>query len=191
MAELRRCFEKSSTFTDASSLGNVRGAYPLDLFTLVRAYHLHEAHPENDLYIYVLVMALWVEALENRHFSLDTRYAIIGTLLFFFCIQESLMDLTTLRERPNRLNQHVTFATCGKARRSVCTLVAQLITLQSGNSNLNLDYIGSHTVENYVGNIRLICHRDNRAVTVERQVSLNWCVICYEISASSAMSQRA
>jgi hypothetical protein len=42
-------------------------------------------------------MALWVEALENRQFSLDTRSTIIRTLLFFFCIQESLMNLTTVR----------------------------------------------------------------------------------------------
>jgi hypothetical protein len=49
MTELRIYFEKSSTFTDASSLGKTGDAYPLDPFTLVRAYHLHEAHIENDL----------------------------------------------------------------------------------------------------------------------------------------------
>jgi hypothetical protein len=43
MTELHRYFQKSSTFTDASSLGTMRNAYLLDLFTLVRAYHLHEA----------------------------------------------------------------------------------------------------------------------------------------------------
>jgi hypothetical protein len=79
MTGLRRYFEKSSTFTDASSLGKMRDAYPLDLFTLVRACHMHEAQPENDLFIDIPVIARRVEALENRHFSLDTRPTIIRT----------------------------------------------------------------------------------------------------------------
>jgi hypothetical protein len=161
MTELRRYFEKSSTFIDANSLGKMRDAYSLDLFTLVRAYPLNEVHAENDLFIYVLVMALWVEALENRHLSLDMRSTIIVTLLLFFCIQESLMDSTTLREKPNRLNQHVTFATRRKLCRFVFTRTAQLIALQSGNCNLGLDGIGWYMVENYIGNIQSICHGDN------------------------------
>jgi hypothetical protein len=116
-------------------------------------------------------MALWVEILENRHFSLDTRSTIIETLVLFFCIQESLTERTTLREKPNRLGQDVSFARHGKLRRFVYILAAQLIALQSGNSTLGLDPIGSHTIENYVGNIQSICHDDKLAITVEHQVS--------------------
>jgi hypothetical protein len=58
ITKLPRYFEKSSTFTDASSLGKMRDAYPLDLFTLVRASHLHETHAENDLFTDVLLVAL-------------------------------------------------------------------------------------------------------------------------------------
>jgi hypothetical protein len=85
MAELARYFEKSSTFTDASCLGKVRNAYPFDLFTLVQAYHLHEAHAEDDFFRYVLAMALWVEDLENRHFSLgrNPRKSEFCCFLFF------------------------------------------------------------------------------------------------------------
>jgi hypothetical protein len=49
MTQLRRYFQKSSTFTDASSLEKMREAYPSALFTPVRADHLHDAHAENDL----------------------------------------------------------------------------------------------------------------------------------------------
>jgi hypothetical protein len=78
------------------------------------------------------------------------------------------MNLNTLREKPNRLNQGVAFATCRKLRRFACTLEAQLISLQRGNSNLGLDRTGSHTVENYIGNIQSICHGDHWAVNAER-----------------------
>jgi hypothetical protein len=93
------------------------------------------------------------------------------TLLLSFCIQEHLMDLITLREKPNRLNQHVIFATRGKLSWFECTLAAQLIALQRGNFSLGCDCIGLYTVENHIGNIRSNCHGDNQAVTVERQVS--------------------
>jgi hypothetical protein len=81
------------------------------------------------------------------------------------------MDLTMLREKPNRLNQNVTFGTRGKLHRSVWAVAVQLIALRCGNSNLDLDRIRSHTVENYIGNARSICHGDNRAVTDKREAS--------------------
>jgi hypothetical protein len=116
-------------------------------------------------------MVLWVEALENCYFRMDMRSTIIETLLLFFCIQGSLMDLTSLCEKPNRRTHHVTFATREKLRWFVCTLAPQLIALRSGNSNLGLDHIGSQMVENHVGNTRSTCHGDHRAVIVTHQVS--------------------
>jgi hypothetical protein len=86
-------------------------------------------------------------------------------------IQESPMELSGLREKPKAYDHHVTFASRAKLRRFVCTLTAQLLSLRSGNSNLGLDRIGSHTEENYIGNIRSTCHGDNRPVTVSRQIS--------------------
>jgi hypothetical protein len=129
-------FEKFLIFTDATSLGKIRDAYPLDLFKLLRAYHLSEAHAENDIFVYILVMAL-----ENRHLSMDTIFTIIETLLFFFCIQESLMDLTSLCEKPNGRTHHATFATRGKLPGFACTLAASLIPMRSGNSNFGLDLL--------------------------------------------------
>jgi hypothetical protein len=171
MAELRRYFGQSPTFTDSTSLGKMRDTYPLDLFTLARAFQLRENNAIDDTFIYILVFGLWVEAIENRHFDVELRATIIETLLLFWSVQDSLMALSPLREKAGRYERHVTFASRAKLRRFICTLAAQLLALRSGNSNLGLDRIGSHTEENYIGNIRSICHGDNRAKTVRRQVS--------------------
>jgi hypothetical protein len=55
-----------------------------------------------------------------------------------------------------------------KLRHFVWTPGSQLSALRSGNMNLGLDRIVSHTDKNYLCNIRSICHGVNRAVTVIR-----------------------
>jgi hypothetical protein len=74
--------------------------------------------------------------MENRHFDVEIRALIIETLLLFALIQESLIELSGLREKPNAYDHHVTFASQAKLRHFVCTLAAQLRSLRSGNSNL-------------------------------------------------------
>jgi hypothetical protein len=98
-------------------------------------------------------MRLWVGAMENRHFDVEIRVLITETLLPFALIQENLMELSGLLEKPNAYDHHVTFASRAKLRHFVCTLAAQLLSLRNDNSNLGLDRIGSDTEENYSGNI--------------------------------------
>jgi hypothetical protein len=93
---LPQYFGKSPTFTDSTSLGKMRDSYPLDLFSLARAFHLQEHHSNDDLF-----MGFGVEAMENRHFDVEIRGLIIETLLLFALIQESLMEVSGLREKPN------------------------------------------------------------------------------------------
>jgi hypothetical protein len=75
--------------------------------------------------MYMLFMGLWVEAMENRYFDVEIRALIIETLLLFALIQESLMELSGLREKPKAYDHHVTFASRAKLRRFVYTLAAQ------------------------------------------------------------------
>jgi hypothetical protein len=141
----------------------MRNSYPLHLFSLARAVYLREHHSNNDLFMYILFMGLWVDV--------EIMALIIETLLLFALIHESLMELNGLRQKPNACDHHVTFASRAKLRRFVCTLAAQLLSLRSGNSNLGRDRIGSYIKEDYIGNIRSICHGANRPVTVSRQIS--------------------
>jgi hypothetical protein len=176
MARLARFFKdrKSQTFLDGSSLGKMRDSYPLDLFTLKRAFRIADQGGNVDEFLYVLVFGLWMEAVENPNFSLETRMVIIDTLLLFFMTLGKLMKAVTnspLRQKKQGQGSNVTFATENKIKRFVCTLFAQRAALGSGDVNLGLDRIGSHTEENYIGNIRRICHGDNRTVTVKHQVS--------------------
>jgi hypothetical protein len=86
-------------------------------------------------------MTSWVEAIENQYLNVHAHSAMI----------ESLIELTCLREKRYRSNRDVTFA---------------ILALRSGNPDLTPDRIGLHTEKNYIGNIRSICHGDNRAAIV-------------------------
>jgi hypothetical protein len=172
MADLVRILkEKSRTFLDGSTLGKMRDSYPLDLFTLQRAFDIRTNGGNEDAFLYVFIFGLWAEAVENRKFNIQTRMVILETLLLFFMTLGKIMEGSPMAQNKRRDVSAVTFVSRKKVFRCACTLSAQLAALSSQCKHLGLDRIGSHTEENYIGNIRRICHGDNRAGTVKHQVA--------------------
>jgi hypothetical protein len=172
MDELAKLFEEySSTFRDTSNLGKMKDSYPLDLFTLKRAFKLEQIG-NADQFMYIFIFGLWMEAIENPDFNLGTRLVIIETLLLFFVTLGKVLEHSQMPKKKGQdADCIVTFVSEGKIKRFACTLAAQHTALMSGGENLGLDRIGSHTEENYIGNIRRICRGDNRASFVKKQVS--------------------
>jgi hypothetical protein len=76
-------FAKLPTFIDDSPLGKMRDCYRLDVFTLGRASVLFVGRNNIDEFLYIFIMGLWSEALENRHFPWATRILIIETPMHF------------------------------------------------------------------------------------------------------------
>jgi hypothetical protein len=66
---------------------------------------------------------------------------------------------------------YVTFVSRKKLERFICTLSVQLTGILLEDPELGLDWIGSHTEENLIGNIRFICYGDNRMDNVKHQVA--------------------
>jgi hypothetical protein len=79
-------FAKSPTFTDNHRLGKMCDCYPIDLFTLRRAYILFVHRNNIDEFLYIFIIWLWSEVLENRHFPWSTRILILETFLHFFYV---------------------------------------------------------------------------------------------------------
>jgi hypothetical protein len=67
MEVIARHFEESLTFTDHTPLGKMRDTYPLDRFTLQRAHVFFVEGDNTDAFLYVLIMALWTEVIEDLH----------------------------------------------------------------------------------------------------------------------------
>lgn len=168
-------FETSPTFTDDSPLGKMRDSYPLDLFTLQRAFVLYQQQDNLSNFLYLFVFGLWSEALENRHFHPMTRVLILETLMTFFYAQYSLlqpgMHHPAILQKRSGESDFVTFAPENKLKRYICTLSGQIVGLHLDDPDLGIDRIGSHTEENFIGNVRTICHGDHRWCTVLHQLA--------------------
>jgi hypothetical protein len=174
MDGIAKYFDLSPTFTDNSPLGKMRDCYPLDLFTLRRAHILFERGNNINEFLYIFIMALWSEAIENRLFSWEHRIAILETLMNYFYVQyEYIMKkkYSGVAQKRTSSNSYVTFVSKKKLQRFLCTLAGQYTGILLEDPNLGLDRIGSHTEENFIGNIRSICHCDNRIDNVEHQVA--------------------
>jgi hypothetical protein len=119
------------TFTGSTALGKMRDAHPLDLFTLRRAFVRFTQATNIDGFLYLFVMALWTEAVENRQFSVPIRTLILETLLLFFYVQYSLVSTKSIYpmifQKSWKLNNGVAFATNGKIAKDHLHFVSSIV----------------------------------------------------------------
>jgi hypothetical protein len=68
-------------------------------------------------------------------------------------------------------NGYVTFVSRKKLERFICTISGQLTGVALEDPDLGLDRIGSHIEENFIGNMRSICHGDDRIDNMKHQMA--------------------
>jgi hypothetical protein len=172
---ITQCFERSPTFADNSSLGKMRDCYLFDLFNLRRAHVLVQREENIDELLYIFILGLWTEAVENRLFNSDRRILILETLRDFFDVQYSLIienkKHRVVIQKETAGKTYVIFVLRKKLERFICTLSGQLTGILLEDPELGLDRIGSHTEEKLIGNIHSICNGDDRMDNVKRQVA--------------------
>jgi hypothetical protein len=149
MDGIATAFEPSTTFTDDTPFGKMPDDYPLDLFTLRRAFVLYKRRSNIDEFLYVFAFVPWSQAVENRLFNVPVRIALLETLLQFFYVQYTLIMAQKVHpgvcQKRSPRGAWVTFATAKKLKRFICTLAGQLVGLLLEDPDLGLDRIGSHT----------------------------------------------
>jgi hypothetical protein len=176
VTELSRIFGAMRFLTDFSPIGQVRDSYPLSLFTLQNPLFA-STDSEPDLFLYLLIHAIWEKSLLNQELSMSMRLFMLQMVSYFmyeihFTIQQ-LKEQRTLRvtEKKTALSSDVTFATLSKLRRMILTVLGQIYAISFFPSRLGLDRIGSHIEENYIGILRQRCCSNNQAETVFRAVA--------------------
>jgi hypothetical protein len=100
---------------------------------------------------------------------------LLETLMDYVYVQYQLIiqkkKHSTVAQKNNFNNGCMTFVSREKLQRFICTISGQLKGVALEDPDLLLDRIGSHTEENLIGNIRSICHGDNRIDNVEHQLA--------------------
>jgi hypothetical protein len=140
MQRIAKYFEASPTFLDDAQLGKMRDSYPLDLFTLYRAYVVMQKG-NSDGFFDRLIFALWTVAIENRKVNMSIRSAIIETLFPLFFNREALVQfkITFLRGRSSPIITTVTMGSRKTIQRFICRLTARYVALLTHDPSFGLD----------------------------------------------------
>jgi hypothetical protein len=74
-------------------------------------------------------------------------------------------------EEISHASGRVCFAPEKKLQRFICTMAGQLARMQLREGDYGLERIGSQSEEHFIGNIRSMCHDENRFDTVRHEVA--------------------
>ena len=181
---LEEILHLGNPLTEKSSLAKMRDQYPLNIFTIYNAIILIN-NGENNAFYYVLLYALWNEALTNPKLAKNTRFYLLQVVLICFIKMYNLYVKNkfteTVSENNTQKKLYVTFCTKSKMIRIIITLIAVCSEfIKENNSNCGLDRLGNHPIENYIGLIRSLCNSDHRYETVIHNVSRHILVNSFE-----------
>ena len=143
---------------DNSSIGKMRDAYPLQLFTIKNSLILLNQYTKES-FIYFVVFAFWSEAQLNEHLKPKTRVFLINTLIhiFFHFFNEYSKKLPENVSMKNSPYCSQLFLSTNKIQRIIPTLIAESFSITRFCDGLGIDRLSSHPCENRIGNIRSDC----------------------------------
>ena len=156
--------------SDKSQIGKMRDFYPLELFTTSNVIKLLEAELYADAFFFV-PHTLLLLAIRVPFFTSDFRLKLLAAsyLLFY----EVYVDVSSqapssvqlpgvcqslnVTQRDTSESDMVTFAEVSALKRILCTLLAIGSALQIHPDNLRTDSLGTHIVEQKIGQGREDC----------------------------------
>ena len=158
-AKMNSVLNLGKPLTDKTSIGKMKDAYSLDIFTLDNFFSLL-MNGQLNMAFFILPYALWANAVRNPSMSVQMRMDILCMLLDIFMFHyECLGNLKFLKvseKKDARLPQY--FCSRQHCRRVLNTLVVMLQELKRSPTNIALDRIGTHILECQFGIVRLLCH---------------------------------
>lgn len=160
---------------DTSTLAKLRDELPKNLFCFDTMFKIRERHTKSTLF-YFFTYSLWNEAIFNEKISPKTRLYFLFITLCIFSRLESFYNSKEFDqkvfEKKGIDHQFISFITKDKIIRIINTLIVIIKEIiSSSDGKLGLNRLGSHTIENFIGRIRSLCHQDNRFETVLHNLS--------------------
>ena len=150
---------------DKSQLGRMRDFYPLEMFTMENVITLLKKELFADAF-YFTPFALMVIVIRVPFFRQDFRLNLLEVA--YLMVREVYDDiLRTQYRKGDDLNREekvvqrargdsdiVTFAECSALERMICTMCAYTAALQTHPTTLRTDALGTHIVEQKIGQAR-------------------------------------
>ena len=183
---INQLIDAKDALFDRSSIGKMRDAYPLQLFTIKNSLVLLNQYTKESFFYFVL-FSLWSEAQLNQEIDPETRVYLINTLIDIFVqlydeYSKTLPQNVSMKNSPYCSQLFLTYI---KIQRIIPTLIAESFSIQKHCENLGIDRLGSHPCENRIGNIRCECQGnhsfENVLATTTRHEYLKGALKCLSL----------
>ena len=164
------------TLSDKSQLGRMRDFYPIEMFSVTNVIKLLRYKRFADAF-YFLPFALLLLVIRVPFFRLDFRLQLLETAYLLF--RQAYEDILAMKakkkteapidsssketegvekiravQRPRDGSTLATFAELGTIERILCTIISYASALLTHPSNLRTDSLGTHIVEQKIGQAR-------------------------------------
>lgn len=147
---------------DRSPLGRMRDFYPIELFTMRNVMCLLEAELFPDA-LYFTAFTLLLLAIRVPFWNMDLRLRMLNVA--FLLMQEMVAELDRVKtlegedspkitQRACASSDMVTFGERSMLNRILCTIISYCSAFQLSPKMLRTDALGTHIVEQFIGNGR-------------------------------------
>ena len=156
---MEKVLKLGAVFSDKSATSKMKDFYPIKLFTLDNVDKLMEAEMVPEA-LYLLPFALWATAILVPNLKKDTRKELLSMA---FSVFYSLYMQSLMLQREKGINvvarknsTALYFEDDGYLIRAMNATFTTAVLLQRFE-NVALDRIGTHVLENFFGNVRMMC----------------------------------
>lgn len=167
---LNNILEIGPPLTDLSSIGRMRDSYPIQLFNFRQCSKLDINMKE--IFFYLFTNSLLVEGLFNPELSPYTRaylfktLSIILTNIYEIMLNNKLPSNIVMKKSVN--TKYITMFDISKLERMIPLAITLAEECTTYTDNIGLYRIGTHVLENKIGNIRQLCNNDDRKEKILR-----------------------
>lgn len=170
-SDVEQILKLGETLTDKSSTGKMKDFYVLELFNFPNFFKLWELN-QFSIASYILPFACWFEALRNPNLAPKTRTELLLISFRIFAEHrvwvEKLAPCVTQNKKKKGV-QYFCSASC--LTRILNSIIAVLIEIRKRPEALALDRMGTHPLECFFGQVRLLCNYKHTLDKVMRNIS--------------------
>ena len=165
--KLNSILDLGPILSDKSQVAKMRDEFAIGLFNFKNSLELFNKYTRES-FVYIFIVALWVESLLNVHLSPESRVYLINILLrilskIYQTFKEKQLP-SSVSFKKSTHNNFITICTIEKIERMFPTLLATRyeICKHKHNRKIGLGRLGTHCAENKIGNIRSQSKQDER-----------------------------
>lgn len=151
-------YTKSKSYSEKNKLSKFNDKLALISFSIRNLQILMNLSKSSHFY-YLLPFSLWEVTLLSKKLSIDSRKSLLEIVKYIFAREYSALEINASINFPEKYTKNcakISFYSKEKLRRMINTIIGLYYALENFPTNLALNRISSHPIENTFGSTRMI-----------------------------------